>query len=97
MTRPIFGGFNILYLHTPQNLDGPSSYSFIHWWRQCSRVELLANLGDRDGLVVESLTPEREVGGSMPTSTMLCPLARYIYSLKSTGNTQEEVAQSLHD
>ena len=31
-------------------------------------------------------------GGSRPTSAVLCPWARYIYSLKSTGNTQEVVA-----
>ena len=29
--------------------------------------------GERGGLVVESLTPEREVGSSIPTSTVLCP------------------------
>ena len=27
----------------------------------------------RRGLVVEPRTPEREVGGSIPTSTVLCP------------------------
>ena len=45
--------------------------------------------------MVESLTPEREVGGSIPTSAVLCQ--RHIYSLKSTGNTQEAVAPSQHD
>ena len=29
--------------------------------------------GERGGLVVESLIPEREVGGSIPTSAVLCP------------------------
>ena len=29
--------------------------------------------GERGGLVVESLTPERVVGGSIPTSAVLCP------------------------
>ena len=29
--------------------------------------------------------------------TVLCPLARHIYSPKSTGNTQEAVAPSQHD
>ena len=28
---------------------------------------------ERGGLVVESLTPEREVEGSIPTSAVLCP------------------------
>ena len=30
-------------------------------------------IGERGGLVVESLTPEREVGGSIPTCAVLCP------------------------
>ena len=30
-------------------------------------------IGERGGLLEEPLTPEREVGGSRPTSTMLCP------------------------
>ena len=35
---------------------------------------------ERDGLVVERQTPEREVGGSILTQiSMLCPGARYIY------------------
>ena len=29
--------------------------------------------GEHGGLVVESLTPEREVGGLIPTSAVLCP------------------------
>ena len=31
--------------------------------------------GERGGVVVEPQTPEREVGGSIPTSPVLCPLA----------------------
>ena len=31
------------------------------------------NIEERGGLVVESLIPEREVGGSIPTSAVLCP------------------------
>ena len=30
-------------------------------------------LGERGGSVVEPLTPEREFGGSKPTSAVLCP------------------------
>ena len=30
-------------------------------------------LGKRGGLVVEPRTPEREVGGSIPISAVLCP------------------------
>ena len=29
--------------------------------------------GERGGSVVESRTPEREVGGSKPTAAVLCP------------------------
>ena len=29
--------------------------------------------GEHDGSVVECPTPEREVGGSYPTSVVLCP------------------------
>ena len=31
---------------------------------------------EASGLVVEPQTPEREVGGSIPTSTVLCPSAK---------------------
>ena len=30
-------------------------------------------LGERGGSVVECPTPEREVGGSIPTAAVLCP------------------------
>ena len=30
-------------------------------------------VGERGGSVVECRTPEREVGGSKPTSALLCP------------------------
>ena len=30
-------------------------------------------IGERGGSVVECRTPEREVGGSKPTATVLCP------------------------
>ena len=55
-------------------------------------------LGERGGSVVERRTPEREVGGSKPTSAVLYPLkSKPLYSPKSTGNTQEAVAPSRHD
>ena len=48
--------------------------------------------------MVERRTPEREVGGSILTQVaVLYPLARYNYLSKSTGNTQEAVALSIHD
>ena len=31
------------------------------------------NIGERGGLVIEPRTPEREVGGSIPTSALMCP------------------------
>ena len=34
---------------------------------------LICDTGERGGLLVESLTPEREDGGSIPTSAVLCP------------------------
>ena len=45
--------------------------------------------GEPGGSVVERRTPEREVGGSKPTSAVLCS--------ESTGNTQEAVAVTRHD
>ena len=44
-------------------------YVFKLIWFTCTNI----TIGERDGLVVESLTPEREVGGSIPTSAVLCP------------------------
>ena len=49
-------------------------------------------------MVIKASNLEREVGGSSPTLVaMLCPLVRFIYFPKSTGNTQEAVAPSQHD
>ena len=47
--------------------------------------------------MVERQTPEREVKGSKPTSTIFVSLSKTLYSRESTGNTQEEVAPSRHD
>ena len=55
------------------------------------------DVGERGGLVVESWTPEQEVGGSIPTSPSCVLEQRHIYSPKSTGNTQETVAPSRYD
>ena len=56
-------------------------------------------LGERGGLVVNASDSGCRGQGFEPHSgqTVLCPLARHIYSLKSTGNTQEAVAPSQHD
>ena len=40
---------------------------------QYSQVLDIKSLGERGGSVVEYRTPEREVGGSKPTSAVLCP------------------------
>ena len=53
--------------------------------------------GERGGSVVECRTPEREVGGSKPTATMLCPWARHFTPRKYWLITQEAVAPSRHD
>ena len=39
---------------------------------------LSIHLGDRGGSVVERRTPEREAGGSKPTSAVLCPWERLL-------------------
>ena len=40
----------------------------------CPRLPVqITYTGEHDGLVKESLTPERDVGGSIPTSPVVCP------------------------
>ena len=53
--------------------------------------------GERGGSVVECRTPEREVGGSIPTAAVLCPWARHFTPRKYWLITQEAVAPSRHD
>ena len=53
--------------------------------------------GERDGLVVETLTPEREVGVRYLPPQCCVLEQRHIYSSKSTSNTQEAVAPPRHD
>ena len=60
--------------------------SFYHW-----------KIGEGGGSVVECRTPEREVGGSKPTSAVLCPWARHFTPRKYWLITQEAVAPSRHD
>ena len=48
----------------------------VYWQYSCEiavRNLTQAVLAERDGQVVEAQTPEREVGGSIPTSAVLCP------------------------
>ena len=47
--------------------------------------------------MVECQTPEREVGGSIPTAAVLCPWARHFTPRKYWLITQEAVAPSRHD
>ena len=54
-------------------------------------------LGERGGLVVESLTPEREAGVRYLPPPCCVLEQRHIYSPKSTCNTQEEVVPSRDD
>ena len=51
----------------------------------------------RGGSVVECRTTEREVGGSKPTTAVLCPWARHFTPRKYWLITQEAVAPSRHD
>ena len=53
--------------------------------------------GERGGSVVECRTPEREVRGSRPTATVLCPWARHFTPRKYWLITQEAMAPSRHD
>ena len=52
---------------------------------------------ERGGSVVECQTPEREVGGSIPTTAVLCLWARHFTPWKYWLITQEAVAPSRHD
>ena len=52
---------------------------------------------ERGGSVVECRTPEREVGGSIPTAAVLCSWARHFTPRKYWLITQEAVAPSRHD
>ena len=54
-------------------------------------------IGERGCSVVECRTPKREVGGSKPTSAVLCPWARHFTPRKYWLITQEAVAPSRHD
>ena len=40
---------------------------------ECVNLSSIVQLGERGGSVVECRTPEREVGGSIPTAAVLCP------------------------
>ena len=60
-------------------------------------LSLYINTGERGGSVVECRTPEREVGGSIPTAAVLCPWARHFTPRKYWLITQEAVAPSRHD
>ena len=53
--------------------------------------------GEHGGSVVECPTPELEVGGSKPTSAVLCPWARHFTPRKYWLITQEAVALSWHN
>ena len=41
--------------------------------RRTNRINHVSYRGERGGSVVECRTPEREVGGSIPTAAVLCP------------------------
>ena len=60
-------------------------------------LSVLELSGERGGSVVECRTSEREVGGSKPTATVLCPWARHFTPRKYWLITQEAVPPSRHD
>ena len=47
--------------------------SFLGVWDSVKTIKAKTRLGERGGSVVECRTPEREVGGSKPTTAVLCP------------------------
>ena len=63
----------------------------------CLSVSASSKGGERGGSVVECRTPQREVGGSIPTAAVLCPWARHFTPRKYWLITQEAVAPSRHD
>ena len=60
-------------------------------------ISYFHSLGERGGSVVECRTPEREVRGSRPTATVLCPWARHFTPRKYWLITQEAMAPSRYD
>ena len=62
-----------------------------------SKWFFIPNIGERGGSVVECRTPEREVGGSKPTTAVLCPWARHFTPRKYWLITQEAMAPSRLD
>ena len=69
----------------------------VKWKEKSMRVDTHFSTGERGGSVVECRTPEREVGGSIPTAAVLCPWARHFTPRKYWLITQEAVAPSRHD
>ena len=61
------------------------------------QIKHLELTGERSGLVMECLTPKREVGVRYLPPPCYVLDQRHIYSPKSTGNAQEAVAPSRHD
>ena len=74
-------------------------YSFNFLSLKFQNIEFFVTLfcGERGGSVVVCRTPERDVVGSKPTATMLCPWARHFTPRKYWLITQEAVAPSRHD
>ena len=73
------------------------SASSLPLYHNSSSLQSHIVIGERGGSVVECRTPEREVGGSKPTSAVLCPWARHFTPRKYWLITQEAVAPSRHD
>ena len=63
-----------LYLDAGFNEPGTYFSDYIIFVAKSSRISFYRRMvGERGGSVVECRTPEREVGGSIPTAAVLCP------------------------
>ena len=56
----------------PQDTGGLTNQCCLYEYQVISSVRHRHDMGERGGSVVECRTPEREVGGSIPTAAVLC-------------------------
>ena len=83
--------------YTESVLRNFEKYFWKDVFKSCIKSSAPVKCGERGGSVVESRTPEREVGGSRPTAAVMCPWARHFTPRKYWLITQEAVAPSRHD
>ena len=78
-------------------MQSPKWVHEVLWEPKVKIINWPLSQGERGGSVVECRTPEREVRGSKPTATVLCPWARHFTPRKYWLITQEAMAPSRHD